>query len=234
MAEENRIEELKKLIEKSEQKIEEKNLVIDQINKKLKLKKEEVKAAQDNAAKFAPVKILTKKEREELEKENAQKLLKRITEERLNIESDTKKALETAQKIREDAKIGSEDEQKSADIFALKTETEALKRKIRILNDILHEKESSMEELLAKKATQESMITKYKSEINIAQSSASKNAEMLHNLRDKMTAARNNKNNIYNLYVKLRKETEDINTKRFKAEHQFQECFKRLKFYGDF
>lgn len=234
MAEENRIEELKKMIEESNQKIKQKNLSIDQINKELELKKEEVKTAEDRAAKLAPVKIFTKKERDELEKENAQKSLKKLTEERLNIESDTKKALEKAQQIREDAKNGSENEQKSADISALKVETEALGKKVKILTDILHEKESSMEDLLAQKAVEESAITKYKLEINSAQSHASKNSEMLSQLRDKMADVRNKKNNTYNLYLKIKKEAEDTDAKCCKAERKFQECFKKLKSYGDF
>lgn len=233
MAEENRALELKRLINESDEKIKLKSLLIDQISKDLEQKKEEVKSAQDEVSKLTPHKILTKKEREELKKQEALELLEKIAEERLHIDSETKKTLRHAEKMREDARQDSEEEQELTDFSALKIEVTALQKAVKILTDVLHEKETSAEDLLAQQAIEESVISDYKKEINALHTKKSNDTDLMSELKENMALSRKNKSHIHSLYLKLKKEMESTFSKLGGYEIKLSACLKRLEAYSD-
>ena len=234
MAEENRVSELKRLIKETEEKIKQKRLMMDQIIKKLEQKKEEVRLAQEKVAKLAPPKILTKKEIEELKKLEAQELLEKIAEERLHIDSETKKSLKHAEKMREDAMHDSEEEQELTDVSALKIEVTALKKAVKVLTDFLNEKENSAEDMLAQTAIEESVITQYKKEINALHLTKSDDKELLlAELKEAMALSRKNKSHTHSLYLKLKKGAGSIASKLYGYELKLAECLKRLEAYSD-
>lgn len=234
MAEENRVLELKRLIKESDEKIKLLSLLIDQTGKDLEQKKEEIKLAQDEVTKLAPPKILTKKEREELKKLKAQKLLEKIAEERLHIDSETKKSLKRAEKMREDAMHDSEEEQELTDVSALKIEVAALKKAVKVLTDFLNEKENSAEDMLAQTAIEESVITQYKKEINALHLTTSDDKELLlAELKEAMALSRKNKSHTHSIYLKLKKGAGSVASKLYGYELKFAECLKRLEAYSD-
>ncbi len=201
---ESRAEELKRLIKESDEKIRRQNLLIDIIAKDINKKKEEVKSAQRKVESFSPAKILTRKEIEKLKEKKFQELAKKIEEERLNIDSKTKKALERAKKIRKAAKKLSKDKQRSADISALKIEKKAFEKEIKIKTDELHEKENLLEDLLARKVVDKLKVVS-------------------EEIRNKSQKA----------YLKLKNEVDKINIKIFELEREFTKVSEKLKYYGE-
>ena len=71
----SKIEELKLLIAQSEEKIKQKMSEISEINQKIKIKQEEIQNAEDALNEKPLPKILTQKQKRELEKKKEQELL---------------------------------------------------------------------------------------------------------------------------------------------------------------
>ncbi len=146
------LEKLKKLIEESNKKIEEKNKSISKLDDDLSQIKTEISIAEEKLLKFKKVKILTRKQIEQIKKEKLEKAKKDFESQKINIGNETQKAFEKSRKIREEAFNKSSEEYEMAKAKARKIELEALKKETFILNCIREEKEEKYEDMLAIKA----------------------------------------------------------------------------------
>ena len=147
----SKIEELKLLIAQSEEKIKQKMSEISEINQKIKIKQEEIQNAEDALNEKPLPKILTQKQKRELEKKKEQELLLEKKKIRETFEEETKKRFEEAESLRQNASDLSEKEKLQAEILATKLEIKALKREYNIRREIITEKDIYSKELLADK-----------------------------------------------------------------------------------
>lgn len=147
-----KLETLKELIKESEKKIKEKGQSISKLDQDLSQLRTEINFTEEKLLKFKKVKILTRKQLEQIRKEKLEKAKIDFENQKINIGRDTQKAFEKAKKIREKASNKSLEEYELAKIKARNIEVEALKKEVFILNCIIGEKEKQYEDMLAKKA----------------------------------------------------------------------------------
>lgn len=144
-----RIKKLKLLIEQTEKEIELKDSSLKKIDKDISLTDKEIKTAEDNLVKLSAPKIFTLEELERRRDLELQKEKEKLEEEKNSISNLTKKELERASEIRLAAENKNEQEKQMANSLAKNIEIQALKREIRVLNEILEEKNKIYENLIA-------------------------------------------------------------------------------------
>lgn len=153
-----RIEKLKRLIEQTERKIELKESSLKKIDEDLSSASEEIKIAEDNLIKLSAPKIFTLDELERRKDLELQKQKEKLEEEKSMVSILTKKEFERAKEIRLAAKAKSEQEKQIANNLAKSIEVQALKREIRVLNEILKEKDKIYENLVAETVCSDSKL----------------------------------------------------------------------------
>lgn len=146
-----KIGNLKALIEETKKKIESKTSSLNDISKKLSLKKEEARLAEEHLRKLQPYRILTKKEIRAFAEKELEEKRHEFEWEKANINILTEKAFEKARRMRLDVSEKSEHEKYAAEKSALELEISALKKEVNILDCILDEKSRTYEDLLAEK-----------------------------------------------------------------------------------
>ncbi len=144
-----RIKKLKLLIEQTEKEIELKDSSLEKIDEDISLANEEIKTAEENLVRLSAPKIFTLEELERRRDLELQMKKEKLEEEKSSISNITKKELERASEIRLAAENKSEQEKQAAHNLAKSIEIQALKREIRILNEILNEKNKIYENLIA-------------------------------------------------------------------------------------
>lgn len=147
----NRIEELHRLIVQSEEKIKKKMSEISEISRKIKVKQDEIRTAENELNKKSLPKILTQKQKKELEKEKKHKRFLEKQKIRETFEQETEKCFEEAEILRKSAVNFSEKEKLQAEISATELEITALEREYNIRREIITEKDIYSKELLADK-----------------------------------------------------------------------------------
>lgn len=162
----DRVLELKKLIEESKERLRIKNLSLENINKALLLKRKEIAEAEANLLKFKSSKIFTKKELRSIKRAKAEKEKREFNALKLNINKETKKAFEEAKQIRRNAMGGSKKEIKDAENLAFEMEKKALSRELYVLNCILDEKNQIYQDALSEKICHENNLKKLKSSLD--------------------------------------------------------------------
>ena len=147
----NKIEELKMLIAQSEEKIKKKMSEISEISRKIKVKQDEIRTVENELNKKSLPKILTQKQKKELEKEKKHKRFLEKQKIREAFEQETEKCFEEAEILRKSAVNFSEKEKLQAEISATELEITALEREYNIRREIITEKDIYSKELLADK-----------------------------------------------------------------------------------
>ena len=153
-----KIKKLKLLIKQTEKEIELKDSSLKKIDEDISSLSEEIKVAEDNLIKLSAPKIFTLEELERREKLELQKKKEKLDEEKSMVSLFTKKELERANEIRLAAEGKSEQEKQIAENLAKSVEVQALKREIRILNEILSEKNKIYENLIAETVCSDSKL----------------------------------------------------------------------------
>lgn len=153
-----RIEKLKRLIEQTEKEIELKDSSLQKIDDDLSSASEEIKTAEDNLIKLSAPKIFTLEELERRKDLELQKKKEKFEEEKSMVSILTKKELERANEIRLAAEGKGEQEKQIANNLAKSVEIQALKREIRVLNEILEEKNKIYENLIAETVCSDSKL----------------------------------------------------------------------------
>lgn len=153
-----RIKKLKLLIEQTEKEIELKDSSLEKIDEDISLTDKEIKAAEDNLIKLSAPKIFTLEELERRRDLELQKEKEKLEEEKNSISNLTKKELERANKIRFAAENKNEQEKQMANSLAKSIEIQALKREVRVLSEILEEKNKIYENLIAETVCNDSKL----------------------------------------------------------------------------
>ena len=164
----DKIEELKRLIEQTEREIEFKESSLKKIDEDILSLDEEIKNAEDNLIKLSSPKIFTLEELERRKNLELQKQKEKLEEEKSMVSILTKKEFERANQIRLAAEGKSEQEKQIANNLAKSIEIQALKREIRVLNEILKEKDKIYENLVAETVCNDSKL-KIGSHLKIAE-----------------------------------------------------------------
>ena len=154
----DKIEELKRLIEQTEREIEFKESSLKKIDEDILSLDEEIKNAEDNLIKLSSPKIFTLEELERRKNLELQKQKEKLEEEKSMVSILTKKEFERANEIRLAAEGKSEQEKQIANNLAKSIEIQALKREIRVLNEILKEKDKIYENLVAETVFNDSKL----------------------------------------------------------------------------
>lgn len=153
-----RIERLKRLIEQTEKEIEIRESSLKKIDEDLSSVDTEIKVAEDNLIKLSAPKIFTLEELERRKDLELQKQKEKLEEEKSMVSILTKKEFERANEIRMAAEGKSDQEKQIANNLAKSVETQALKREIRVLNEILKEKNKIYENLIAETVCSDSKL----------------------------------------------------------------------------
>ena len=153
-----RIERLKRLIEQTEKEIEIRESSLKKIDEDLSSVDTEIKVAEDNLIKLSAPKIFTLEELERRKDLELQKQKEKLEEEKSMVSILTKKEFERANEIRMAAEGKSDQEKQIANNLAKSVEIQALKREIRVLNEILKEKDKIYENLVAETVCSDSKL----------------------------------------------------------------------------
>lgn len=153
-----RIKKLKLLIEQTEKEIELKDSSLEKIDEDISLAGKDIKTAEDNLIKLSAPKIFTLEELERRRDLELQKEKEKLEEEKNSISNLTKKELERANEIRLAAENKNEQEKQMANNLAKSIEIQALKREIRVLSEILKEKNKIYENLIAETVCDDSKL----------------------------------------------------------------------------
>lgn len=153
-----RIERLKRLIEQTEKEIEIRESSLKKIDEDLSSVDTEIKVAEDNLIKLSAPKIFTLEELERRKDLELQKQKEKLEEEKSMVSILTKKEFERANEIRMAAEGKSDQEKQIANNLAKSVEIQALKREIRVLNEILKEKNKIYENLIAETVCSDSKL----------------------------------------------------------------------------
>lgn len=153
-----RIEELKRLIEQTEKEIELKESSLKKIGEDISSASEEIKTAEDNLVNLSAPKVFTLEELERRKDLELQKQKEKLEEEKSMVSIFTKKELERANEIRLAAEGKSDKEKQIANDLAKNIEIQALKREIKVLNEILKEKNKIYENLIAETVCNDSKL----------------------------------------------------------------------------
>ena len=199
-----RINELKLLIKEAEKSIELKKSSLNETDKDLSSKREEIESIEKRVLKFQTSKIFTKKELENLKNKKLKEEKEKLEYEKLNIISQTKEVFEEAKKIRLEASDKSDDEQLSANKLASEMELSALKREVYILNCILKEKNCKFEDVLAKEICKK-MELKEMSSFNDINEKKEKASQLKREIKNLKTSMEKLQNELNDTTLKLRK-----------------------------
>ncbi len=219
-----KIEKLKELIKKSEEKLKQTSLNMERLSEEVKKAKEDWELLD---AKSDTSKILTLKQQKLLKAEHERLKLKAMIEERRNIDKKTQEEFEKACLLREEAYNKSDFEKQEAERLALKTEIDALSKNIDIKSDIIQEKSNEAQNILAGKISEEFKINKTKKMLSDLQGLANKNNQSVIDMRNNLNISLENKNNFLLSYKNLEQE---INALKLKSkEYQILLKEKKLK-----
>ena len=147
---------------------------IEKLNNELKKKEAEIEKAKKRVAELLAAKIYTRKELKEINEEKIRRENEKKEYEKKNIDLITMQSLNIAKDLRDNVEGLSEEEKKEVEISAMTIEKSAFEKEIKVKKDIIKEKETQMNKILADKVFYESKIRKIKKDMNAGNSSESK------------------------------------------------------------
>lgn len=221
--EESRIEELKRLISESNEKIEKSKRRLEEIDYEMDMVNQQIEEEQLNQFKQNPPKILTKSQMNLLKSEQEKDLKRKKEQEIKDVDINTKRAFEIAQNIRRQSQNLSEEQRKSANKEALQLEIEALRKELEIRKIVCRKSSQVAQDALAQKISDEVKFIQNKKQFD---DQIQKNGKANEILRKNLAMFQNNKNRALEIYLKSFKALLESESKFFKTE-------KRLKFYTD-
>ena len=196
------------------------DLYIEKLNEELKKKEEKIEKERNRIAQLLlDAKIYTREELKQINKEKIKREKEKEEYEKNNIDLITRQSLNIAKDLRADAENLSEEEKTEVEISAMTIEKSALEKEIRIKKNIIKEKETEMNKILADKVFYESKIKKLKKDMNASNSSAS---------RVKIETLRNYSKNNSRKYFEFLKQSEILKDSVIKAQNQIGFLKERL------
>lgn len=147
---------------------------IEKLNNELKKKEAEIEEAKKRVAELLAAKIYTRKELKQINEEKIRRENEKKEYEKKNIDLITMQSLNIAKDLRDNVEGLSEEEKKEVEISAMTIEKSAFEKEIKVKKDIIKEKETQMNKILADKVFYESKIKKIRKDMNAGNSSESK------------------------------------------------------------
>lgn len=147
---------------------------IEKLNEELRKKEAEIEEAKKRVAELLAAKIYTRKELKQINEEKIRRENEKKEYEKKNIDLITMQSLNIAKDLRDNVEGLSEEEKKEVEISAMTIEKSAFEKEIKVKKDIIKEKETQMNKILADKVFYESKIKKIKKDMNAVNSSESK------------------------------------------------------------
>ncbi len=147
---------------------------IEKLNEELRKKEAEIEEAKKRVAELLAAKIYTRKELKQINEEKIRRENEKKEYEKKNIDLITMQSLNIAKDLRDNLEGLSEEEKKEVEISAMTIERSAFEKEIKVKKDIIKEKETQMNKILADKVFYESKIKKIRKDMNAGNSSESK------------------------------------------------------------
>ncbi|MBQ6143711.1 MAG: hypothetical protein IJI84_04445 [Clostridia bacterium] len=184
---------------------------MEKLNNELKKKEAEIEEAKKKVAELLAAKIYTRKELKQINEEKIRRENEKKEYEKKNIDLITMQSLNIAKDLRDNVEGLSEEEKKEVEISAMTIERSAFEKEIKVKKDIIKEKETQMNKILADKVFYESKIKKIKKDMNAGNSSESK---------VKIETLKNYSKNNSKKYFEFLKQNEILKDSVIKAQNQ--------------
>lgn len=184
---------------------------IEKLNEELRKKEAEIEEAKKRVAELLSAKIYTRKELKQINEEKIRRENEKKEYEKKNIDLITMQSLNIAKDLRDNLEGLSEEEKKEVEISAMTIERSAFEKEIKVKKDIIKEKETQMNKILADKVFYESKIKKIKKDMNAGNSSESK---------VKIETLKNYSKNNSKKYFEFLKQNEILKDSVIKAQNQ--------------
>ncbi len=223
---ESRIEELKRLIQESNERIKRHKQRIKEIDSEMSLVNQKIAEEKINQFKKNPPKILTKFQMELLQREREKDLKEKREQEIKNIESSTKEAFETAKEIRNRAKFLSSEEINNAECEALKIEIKALEKELNIRELIYEEASENSEDALAQKISDEFRFIQAKKKWDTQRCKSLNDSDLTAKLRQEFVSCQSVKNRSTERYIKCANNLREAESKLFKTRKKLNNYIK--------
>ena len=184
---------------------------MEKLNNELKKKEAEIEEAKKRVAELLAAKIYTRKELKQINEEKIRRENEKKEYEKKNIDIITMQSLSIAKDLRDNVEGLSEEEKKEVEISAMTIERSAFEKEIKVKKDIIKEKETQMNKILADKVFYESKIKKIRKDMNAGNSSESK---------VKIETLKNYSKNNSKQYFEFLKQNEILKDSVIKAQNQ--------------
>lgn len=184
---------------------------IEKLNEELRKKEAEIEEAKKRVAELLAAKIYTRKELKQINEEKIRRENEKKEYEKKNIDLITMQSLNIAKDLRDNLEGLSEEEKKEVEISAMTIERSAFEKEIKVKKDIIKEKETQMNKILADKVFYESKIKKIRKDMNAGNSSESK---------VKIETLKNYSKNNSKKYFEFLKQNEILKDSVIKAQSQ--------------
>ena len=184
---------------------------MEKLNNELKKKEAEIEEAKKKVAELLAAKIYTRKELKQINEEKIRRENEKKEYEKKNIDLITMQSLNIAKDLRDNVEGLSEEEKKEVEISAMTIERSAFEKEIKVKKDIIKEKETQMNKILADKVFYESKIKKIRKDMNAGNSSESK---------VKIETLKNYSKNNSKKYFEFLKQNEILKDSVIKAQNQ--------------
>ncbi|MBQ2671755.1 MAG: hypothetical protein IJG00_02985 [Clostridia bacterium] len=184
---------------------------MEKLNNELKKKEAEIEEAKKRVAELLAAKIYTRKELKQINEEKIRRENEKKEYEKKNIDLITMQSLSIAKDLRDNVEGLSEEEKKEVEISAMTIERSAFEKEIKVKKDIIKEKETQMNKILADKVFYESKIKKIRKDMNAGNSSESK---------VKIETLKNYSKNNSKQYFEFLKQNEILKDSVIKAQNQ--------------
>lgn len=184
---------------------------IEKLNEELRKKEAEIEEAKKRVAELLAAKIYTRKELKQINEEKIRRENEKKEYEKKNIDLITMQSLNIAKDLRDNLEGLSEEEKKEVEISAMTIERSAFEKEIKVKKDIIKEKETQMNKILADKVFYESKIKKIRKDMNAGNSSESK---------VKIETLKNYSKNNSKKYFEFLKQNEILKDSVIKAQNQ--------------
>lgn len=211
--EENKIEELERLLRESEEEMEKYQKKIEEIDSQISDINRDILKSGDDLISKQSAKILTREQIENIENERKKEFEKQRQEEIKNVDTNTEREFIKAESIRKSAEMCSDYDKKNAEESAFKIEISALEKELNIRTYICQSLSSSLENALSKKISDEVKLAECKNAWNREKNRSEKDG----NLYKKVIEFQMQKNNSSALYSKLLKDFNEAEVKLAKV-----------------
>lgn len=189
---------------------------IQKLRDDLRKKELEIESVKEKIKALLPVKIYTRKELKLMADKQKKKEEQKINYEKSHIDLITLDAMREADKIRAEAGP-SESDKKAAELKALTMEIQALKKDIKIKNEVIQEKHCKMEKQMAEKVINETKLKRLERKIKLNPNIPS---QQLSEMKKEVFYLKNQINSLREKYFVLVKQVENIGIKSTNSERE--------------